>query len=56
VLDKKKIRSQVWHPKPIADNEKDSGPKADINMVVRLPKDFMAPIDSNAFDEELGMT
>jgi hypothetical protein len=55
VLDKKKVRSQVWHPKPRADNEIDSGPKANINMVVPLPKEFVAPMDLDASDEELGM-
>jgi hypothetical protein len=55
VLDKKKVRSQVWRPKPKADDEKDGGSKADINMVVLLPKDFMAPVDSDMSDEELGM-
>jgi hypothetical protein len=44
MLAKKKIRSQVWPPKPIAD----------INMAVLLPKEFMALIDSDAPDEELG--
>jgi hypothetical protein len=56
VLDKKKIRSQVWHPKPRADNKRDSGPKGNINMDVLLPKEFMVPIDSDAYDDELRMT
>jgi hypothetical protein len=56
VLDKKKIRSQVWHAKPRADNKRDSGPKANINMDVLLPKEFMVPIDSDAYDDELRMT
>jgi hypothetical protein len=55
VLDKKKVWSQIWHPKPRSDSEKDSGPKADINMVVLLPKEVMAAIDSDVSDEELGM-
>jgi hypothetical protein len=54
-LDKYNVRSQVWHPKTRADNEKDNGPKADINMVVLLLKEFMAPIDSDVSAEELGM-
>jgi hypothetical protein len=45
------LQSQIWCPKPKADGE----PKVDINMVVLLPKDFMAPFDSNVSDEELGM-
>jgi hypothetical protein len=53
VLDKEKVRSKVWRPKPKADEEKDEKPQADINMVVFLP--FMAPIDSDVSDEELGM-
>jgi hypothetical protein len=55
VLDKKKVRSQVWHPKPKADGEKDDEPKADINMVVLLPKEFMDSVDSDTSDEELEM-
>jgi hypothetical protein len=55
VLDKKKVRSKVWHPKPKADDKEDDKPQADINMVVFLPKDFMAPVDSDVSDEELGM-
>jgi hypothetical protein len=55
VLDKKKVRSKVWHPKLKADDGKDDKPQADINMVVFLPKEFMAPIDSDVSDEELGM-
>jgi hypothetical protein len=55
VLDKKKLRSKVWHLKPKADGEEDDKPRADINMVVFLPKDFMAPADSDVSDEELGM-
>jgi hypothetical protein len=38
VLDKKKVRSKVWRPKPKADEEKDNKPQTDINMVVFLPK------------------
>jgi hypothetical protein len=49
VLDKEKVRSKVWRLKPKADEEK---PQADINMVF-LP--FMAPVDSDVSDEELGM-
>jgi hypothetical protein len=55
VLDKKKVRSKVWRPKPKADEEKDDKPQADINMVVFLPKEFMAPVDSDVSDEEFGM-
>jgi hypothetical protein len=52
VLDKEKVRSKVWRLKPKADEEKDDKPQADINMVF-LP--FMAPVDSDVSDEELGM-
>jgi hypothetical protein len=38
-----------------ADNGKDDKPQADINMVVFLPKEFMAPIDSDLSDEECSM-
>jgi hypothetical protein len=55
VLDKKKVRSKVWRPKPKADEENNDKPKADINMIVFLPKEFMAPVDSDVSDEELGM-
>jgi hypothetical protein len=55
VLDKKKVRSKVWRPKPRADEEKDDKPQADINMVVLLPKEFMALVDLDVSDEELGM-
>jgi hypothetical protein len=55
VLDKKKVRSKVWHPKPKDDDEEDDKPQADINMVVFLPIEFMAPVDSDVSDEELGM-
>jgi hypothetical protein len=53
VLDKKKVRSKVWHPKPKADDGKDDKPLADISMVVLLPKEFVAPTDSDVPDEEL---
>jgi hypothetical protein len=55
VLDKKKVRSKLWRPKPKADGEEDDKPRADINMVVFLPKEFMALVDSEVCDEELGM-
>jgi hypothetical protein len=55
VLDKKNAQSKVCHPKPKADDGKDDKPLADINMVVFLPKEFMAPVDSDVSDEELGM-
>jgi hypothetical protein len=55
VLDKKKVRSKGWRPKPKADDGKDDKPLADINMVAFLPKEFMAPVDSDVSDEELGM-
>jgi hypothetical protein len=55
VLDKKKVRSKVWCPKPNADDGKDDKPLADINMVVFLPKEFMAPVDSDVSDEERSM-
>jgi hypothetical protein len=47
VLDKKKVRSKVWHPNPKADDGKEDEPRANINMVVLLPKEFMAPVDSD---------
>jgi hypothetical protein len=56
VLDKKKVWSKVWRPKPKADDGKDDRPQVDVNMVVFLPKMFMAPVDSDVSDEELGMT
>jgi hypothetical protein len=55
VLDKKKVRSKVWHPKPKANDRKDDKPLADINMVVFQPKEFMATIDLDVSNEELGM-
>jgi hypothetical protein len=36
VLDKKKVRSKVWRPKPKADGKGDDKPQADINMIVKL--------------------
>jgi hypothetical protein len=50
------VRSKVWRPKPKADGEEDDKLRADINMVVFLPKEFMAPADLDVFDEELGMS
>jgi hypothetical protein len=55
MLDKKKVRSKVWRPKPKADGKKDDNPRADINMVVFLPKEFLAPVNSDVSYEELGM-
>jgi hypothetical protein len=55
MLDKKRVWSKVWRSKPKADDGKDDKPKADLNMVVLLPKEFMAPTDSDVSDEELGM-
>jgi hypothetical protein len=55
VPDKKKVLSKVWRPKPKADDGKDDKPQSDINMVVFLPKEFMAPVDSYVSDEELCM-
>jgi hypothetical protein len=55
VLYKKKVWSKVWRPKPKADGKKDGKPQAEINMVVFLPKEFMAPVDSVVSDEEFGM-
>jgi hypothetical protein len=55
VLDKKKVRSKVWRTKPKADGEEVDKPQADINTVVFLQKEFMAPVDSDMSDEELGM-
>jgi hypothetical protein len=42
VLDKKKVRSNVWSPNPKADGKEDDKPQADINMVIFLTKEFMA--------------
>jgi hypothetical protein len=56
VLDKKKVRSKVWHPKSKAGDKEDDKPQADINMVAFLPKEFMTPVDSDVSDEQLGMT
>jgi hypothetical protein len=55
VLDKKKVRSKVWRPKPKADELKDDKTQADINIVVFITKEFMALVDLDVFDEELGM-
>jgi hypothetical protein len=55
VLDKKEVRSKVWRPKPKADDGKVDKRQADLNMVVILPKEFMALVDSDVSDEELGM-
>jgi hypothetical protein len=55
MLDKKKVLSTELHPKPKADDWKDNKPRVDINMVVFLPKEFMAPVDSDTSNEELGM-
>jgi hypothetical protein len=55
VLDKNKVRSKVWRPKLKADGKKDNKLQVDINMVVFLPKEFMAPVDSDVSDEQLGM-
>jgi hypothetical protein len=50
VLDKKKVQSKVWPPNPKADDKESNKPQADINMVVFLPKEFMALVDSNVSD------
>jgi len=43
-LGKKGVKSQVWHVKPKADDEKDSkSSTVPINMVFIMPKEFMAP-------------
>jgi hypothetical protein len=37
VLDKKKVRSQIWHPKPMVNNDKrEDGSSASMNMVFSL--------------------
>jgi hypothetical protein len=51
VLDKKKVHSKVWRPKPKAGDKEDDRTQADINMVIFLPKEFMAPVDSDMSDE-----
>ena len=49
-LNKKGVKSQVWHVKPKADDERDPGSSAAlVNMVFMMPREFMAPADS---DEE----
>jgi hypothetical protein len=55
MLDKKKFWSKVWRPKPKVDSKEDDKPQDDINMFVFLPKEFIAPVDSDVSDEELGM-
>ena len=45
-LNKKGVKSQVWHVKPRADDDQDSGSSAvPINMVFIIPKEFMMPCD-----------
>jgi len=45
-LNKKGVKTQVWHAKPRADDDQDSGSSAaPINMVFILPKEFMTPCD-----------
>jgi hypothetical protein len=56
MLDKKKVRSKVWCLRLKAIGKEDDKPRADINMIVFLPKEFIAPGDSDVSDEELGMT
>jgi hypothetical protein len=51
----KKVQSKVGRPKPKADDGKDDKPRADINMVVFVPKEFMDLVDSDVSDEERGM-
>jgi hypothetical protein len=47
-LRKKGIKSQVWHAKPRADSDQDSGSSAaPINMVFIVPKEFMSPCDED---------
>jgi hypothetical protein len=55
VLDKKKVRSKIWRPKPKTGGKEDDKSQADINMVAFLPKEFMAPVDSDVPSEEFGM-
>jgi hypothetical protein len=40
----------------MAGDGKDDKSRADINMVVFLSKEFMAPMNSDVSDEEHGMT
>jgi hypothetical protein len=42
-------------PQAYADDGKDDKPRANINKVVFLPKEFMALVDSDVSDEERGM-
>ena len=45
-LNKKGVKSQVWHAKLRADEDQDSESSATpINMVFIMPKEFMAPCD-----------
>ena len=49
-LNKKGVKLQVWRVKPRADDEQDPGSSAaPVNMVFMMPREFMAPADS---DEE----
>jgi hypothetical protein len=46
----------LWdYCKPKADEEKDDKPHSNINLVVFLPKEFMALVSLGMSDEELGM-
>jgi len=47
-LNKRGVRSQVWRVKPRSDDKKDPGSSAaPVNMVFIMPREFMAPIDSD---------
>ena len=55
-LNRKGVKSQVWHAKPRADGDQDSESSAvPINMVFIMPKEFMVPDDED-HEPELGET
>ena len=52
-LNNKGVKSQVWCVKPRADDRQDPGSSAaSVNMVFMMPREFMAPTDSDE-DPEL---
>ena len=47
-LNKQGVKSQFWHVKPKAYNEQDSDSSAaPVNMVFMMPREFMAPVNSD---------
>jgi hypothetical protein len=39
----------------MADDGRNDKPQVDINIIVFLPKEFMAPVDTDVSDKDLGM-